>query len=554
MSVSETNSFEFLKKIDLDEVYKMGIESLKKDFGRVLELDINDLKINIADEERQLFLKVNRNIRDFSNEYRAAGKWLDEEYNPKKFYLRNIKKLEVLTEHWQAGWLGNAKNKERQAAEILTLLLFVKSYGLFGAEGAKTKEDKELSADTKLALQKLKWTIEGMPPFSTKHALLADAVNNLLENPTANSFMSIEVARRICLITWILTEPDMEKSNLGITGFENWPWIGDQGRFSLNYFWRDQNYSKWVSLVKIAWTKIEAEQITEKPGETKQRNKDIKEKHEGTLEPKPPETLQKILWIRQNWKKYWKLLILAGLILLIFFSGIFIWPKFDLFGGFYHSTKKEVLNDYGRTPLYARTKKGVDDFYEKIENEKLNPWIFINTGVNLQITEYNGKVISSEGVTFEGAPRVIFWSDDFIPPFIEDAIIKVFDQTIEECRKNNLYPKPYLYEANGLLTGFIHKIYNRMAEIDRMLQGKGYPKNTQRRDVTEEIGKMEDRLKGHYDAALLLVSKTDKKWYEIIPSKTIGGIIFLAALTTLIVNFNKIKEKYFTKNLGRTKT
>ena len=278
MSVNETYSFEFLKKIGLDEISKMGIETLRQEFRQFLALDVNDLKINITDEDRQLFLKINSNIRDFSEEYRAVGKQLDEEYNPKKLYLRNIKKLEVLIEHWQAGWLGKAKSKENQAAEILKILLYVTLHSPFSAEVAKIKENKELSADTKSAIpklewttegvppllanvggsllvclalrvamdvsipdtksaiQKLKWTIEGMPPFSTKHALLADAVNNLLEDPTANSFMSIEVARRICLITWILTEPDMEKSNLGITGFEKWPWAGDTGRFSLNYF------------------------------------------------------------------------------------------------------------------------------------------------------------------------------------------------------------------------------------------------------------------------------------------------------------------------------
>jgi hypothetical protein len=311
MSVDETNSFEFLKKISLGEVSKMGIETLKQDFGRVLTLDINDLKINIADEDRQLFLKINSNIRDFSDEYRVAGKWLDEEYNPNNCYQRTIKKLKVLTEHWQAGWLGKAKSKENQAAEILKLLICVTSSSIWGAEVVKTKESKELSADTKsaiqkleadtegippllakvgsslteyialatamavsmpdtkMALQKLLWTIEGMPPLSIKHVLLADAVNNFLEDPTAKSFMSIEVARRICLITWILTEPDVEKSNLGITGFEKWPWTGAQGRFSLHYIWRGQvEYNKWVNLVKIAWIKIEAEQITEKPAET----------------------------------------------------------------------------------------------------------------------------------------------------------------------------------------------------------------------------------------------------------------------------------------------
>jgi len=57
--------------------------------------------------------------------------------------------------------------------------------------------------------------------------------------------------------------------------------------------------------------------------------KAIQEKQEGVLEPKPPEFLQKLLWIMKYGRRHWKLLLLAILILLIF--SIFVLPKFDLF-------------------------------------------------------------------------------------------------------------------------------------------------------------------------------------------------------------------------------
>lgn len=103
----------------------------------------------------------------------------------------------------------------------------------------------------------------------------------------------------------------------------------------------------------------------------------------------------------------------------------------------------------------------------------------------------------------------VFWGDNFIPPIIENAIVKAFDQTIEECRKNNIDPKPYVYETNSILAGLIGNVYNRMADIDRKLRGKGNPKNVQRKNVSHEISKMDECLKGHYDAAVLLASKTE---------------------------------------------
>jgi len=64
-------------------------------------------------------------------------------------------------------------------------------------------------------------------------------------------------------------------------------------------------------------------------GKTGDNIKAIQEKQEGVLEPKPPEFLQKLLWIMKYGKRHWKLLLLAILIFLIF--SIFVLPKFDLF-------------------------------------------------------------------------------------------------------------------------------------------------------------------------------------------------------------------------------
>jgi len=169
------------------------------------------------------------------------------------------------------------------------------------------------------------------------------------------------------------------------------------------------------------------------------------------------------------------------------------------------------IGNYGRTQLYSRTKKRIDGLYTNIENEKLNPWVFINTGNVVEVTRLDGKIIHFEGVRFEGTPSNIFWSADFIPPIIEDAIVKAFDQTIEECRKNNLDPKSYIYEANSLLAGFIGNIYNRMADIDRRLRSKGNLKDVGRKDVIDKMKKMNECLKGHYNAAVLLASRDEEK-------------------------------------------
>jgi hypothetical protein len=223
----------------------------------------------------------------------------------------------------------------------------------------------------------------------------------------------------------------------------------------------------------------------------------------GVLEPRPPEILQNLLWVLKHGKKYWKLITLAVVLII----GVLV-VKSGVLERLNWRTEKEVLDEYGRTRLYARTKKRIDDHYEKIDKQKLSPWIFIRTGKMPEITKADGRVISyrGDGSDYSGSPRIVFWGDDFVPPLIEAAILQVFDEIIEECRANKLGPKPYVDEAHRLLHAFIWRVYNRMAEIDRRLLAKHTPEDASRRDVTREIDRMEECLKEHYDAATLLSS------------------------------------------------
>jgi len=84
-------------------------------------------------------------------------------------------------------------------------------------------------------------------------------------------------------------------------------------------------------------------------------NKSVKKKQEGILEPKPPEFLQKILWLWKYGGKYWKLILVS--ILLLFISIIFAFFKFYLFNKISNSLK-EIPNtpaNYKKTSPSSQT-------------------------------------------------------------------------------------------------------------------------------------------------------------------------------------------------------
>lgn len=85
--------------------------------------------------------------------------------------------------------------------------------------------------------------------------------------------------------------------------------------------------NKWDTLVNKLNLYMSSGKQEEKPIETEQKNKDAKREREGMIQPKPPEILQKILWILKYGRRHWKLVSLAILIVLC----IWILSKINLF-------------------------------------------------------------------------------------------------------------------------------------------------------------------------------------------------------------------------------
>jgi hypothetical protein len=163
---------------------------------------------------------------------------------------------------------------------------------------------------------------------------------------------------------------------------------------------------------------------------------------------------------------------------------------------------------YKPTAMRATTEKQVRNWRDKIIFEKLDPWWGRGEhgGMQVDVTMRSGKPIHMWGSTFNGSPRQVFWSDDFIPPFLDDAIEDVLQGTATTCRKHGLPPDDYLREAAGFLWGLVHTVYDRMAEMEECADHRAHP----RRDVSEYVDKMLPRIEDHVKAAKLL-AESDKK-------------------------------------------
>jgi hypothetical protein len=139
--------------------------------------------------------------------------------------------------------------------------------------------------------------------------------------------------------------------------------------------------------------------------------------------------------------------------------------------------------------LLPVTRQKLVKLCETLKQDKLTSWIWFNSR-GVKVPRFDGGTIDISGTPYGQSQALVFFS--FIVPFLQDAIVKTLDETLETCRARGLKPEePYIRETAMLLHGFlISPIYDYMAGIDRGIRGKGNPKSVGRKDVTDEIAEM----------------------------------------------------------------
>lgn len=176
-------------------------------------------------EDRELFLDIAKEIRKNPTKYHEAGIWLDE-YSSEESYLKlqenNLSKLQA----------------DKKKFPTLPIEMQIKQL------------EQEIES-------------KRIPALLIR---FQEARDYLLEKYKDQQFIPEEDAKRIILTTWILTEPDAEKADLGITEFEKWSWepIDDITKLSRGYanflwFHGGKVFAPWMNLVRIAWAKTSAQ-------------------------------------------------------------------------------------------------------------------------------------------------------------------------------------------------------------------------------------------------------------------------------------------------------
>lgn len=202
--------------------------------------------------------------------------------------------------------------------------------------------------------------------------------------------------------------------------------------------------------------------------------------------------------------------------------------------------KFDITGD--RSAIYQITKNMIEDEYEKLRQDKITPWSFLQSGHSFKCIDFYGKEINYSGVKFEGTPELVFW-DGFIEPFLKDIIFRAINNTIQLCRDKKLYSATPIRETGELLKVFVRKVYNDMADVDRRLRGAGFPQNIEKKDVSVKIKPFLSLIDERVDSEL-----TVRKWLNEFYNNN-PGLIWLIGLPfmgSLIIFIIKLLKKYCT--------
>jgi hypothetical protein len=141
------------------------------------------------------------------------------------------------------------------------------------------------------------------------------------------------------------------------------------------------------------------------------------------------------------------------------------------------------------TPLYPTFNKRVNDAIEQLIQKQVTPWAFLTAGPPFRICYFDGKQIAYQGIGFEGSPRHVFWGR-YIEPFLEALCVSEIGAAVSEAKERGVDGRLLLVEIQGMLSAGFARVYNRMAEIDQRLLGKGFPEQIARRSTANELDAM----------------------------------------------------------------
>lgn len=249
-------------------------------------------KQDFTQQDHELFLKIEIDIKTKPDKYQEAGIWLDEYYDVEAFWGRKIAYYKLLDKGAQiseknygmirgdcwlelAFWTIILERKMFCPLSELRHIYETEKKHLKAIEEAKdllqiSEEEADIKGITAVVDKGYYFNNKAITEAITSHLGLfgnlengvsikfrfLEAIDDLFKD--IGEFISIENAKRILLLTWLVTDPEANDGKIKLTKFQEWTWENPVA-FDRGLAHSLLPYEKWMHFTSLAWAKCKAE-------------------------------------------------------------------------------------------------------------------------------------------------------------------------------------------------------------------------------------------------------------------------------------------------------
>jgi hypothetical protein len=162
-----------------------------------------------------------------------------------------------------------------------------------------------------------------------------------------------------------------------------------------------------------------------------------------------------------------------------------------------------------KSPLGEIIRADVEEARAKLLNDVVEPWGFFNSHC-INIKKADGSSISISGGEFSGSARLVFW-DGFIDDHLKKSSRTLIESIRQKAGERNIPVEDALADCLMHLENMVQVAFHRMARIEQLLLGKGFPDRIPRRDVSGRIKNCSEQIRRLVDAEIQCVSQDHGK-------------------------------------------
>lgn len=211
------------------------------------------------------------------------------------------------------------------------------------------------------------------------------------------------------------------------------------------------------------------------------------------------------------------------------------------------------------TPLFTWIQEQSTSRFKDLIHKHLDPWrnfyeFDARSKKSFTDTKPNGDIISYSGVTFSGSVVRVFWSNDYIPAYLNELITLLIDDTYDKINETKSEPVSCFDELKEELHLGCYKVLAEMSKIDYSLRKNKNILSTRNEEIRLNIEekatdhlfhafkvnidkKIEDKIK--INEQITKPPKKQVSWYTKIdqPLKILSTIFGMIVAIIVIYQF-----------------